>query len=134
MEDIRVCLDPVDHVDQPADVATRMALVEDARWGSPFNLRIRFLGGDEPLKEKVKKYAEEWRQYANILFTWVTQGDAEVRITFAPTGASWSEVGRDALKRTDQTIATMNYGWFNENTSDEEVRRVVLHEFGHALG
>jgi hypothetical protein len=30
--------------------------------------------------------------------------------------------------------ASMNFGWFNNNTSDEEFRRTTLHEFGHALG
>jgi len=28
----------------------------------------------------------------------------------------------------------MNYGWLDPSSSDEEVERVVLHEFGHALG
>ncbi|MBD1846725.1 LysM peptidoglycan-binding domain-containing protein [Cyanobacteria bacterium FACHB-63] len=28
----------------------------------------------------------------------------------------------------------MNYGWLKPDTSDEEYSRVVLHEFGHALG
>jgi len=29
---------------------------------------------------------------------------------------------------------TMNFGWLRSNTPNDEVRRVVLHEFGHALG
>ncbi|KAJ9643566.1 hypothetical protein H2199_004245 [Coniosporium tulheliwenetii] len=28
----------------------------------------------------------------------------------------------------------MNYGWFNEDTSEQEFSRTVIHEFGHALG
>ena len=28
----------------------------------------------------------------------------------------------------------MNYGWLTPGSSDDELRRVVLHEFGHALG
>lgn len=28
----------------------------------------------------------------------------------------------------------MHYGWFTENTPDEEFSRTVLHKFGHALG
>lgn len=28
----------------------------------------------------------------------------------------------------------MNYGWLNDASPDDEIRRVVLHEFGHALG
>ena len=28
----------------------------------------------------------------------------------------------------------MNYGWLTPDSDDDELRRVVLHEFGHALG
>jgi hypothetical protein len=28
----------------------------------------------------------------------------------------------------------MNYGWIDADSPDDEVQRVVLHEFGHALG
>jgi hypothetical protein len=29
---------------------------------------------------------------------------------------------------------TMNFGWFTPATPNDELQRVVLHEFGHALG
>lgn len=28
----------------------------------------------------------------------------------------------------------MNFGWFNDQTADDEFSRVVIHEFGHAIG
>ena len=28
----------------------------------------------------------------------------------------------------------MNYGWFNDQTTDSEFMRTTVHEFGHALG
>ncbi len=28
----------------------------------------------------------------------------------------------------------MNFGWFTDDTTDEEIRRTALREFGHALG
>ncbi len=28
----------------------------------------------------------------------------------------------------------MNFGWFDEETPDDEFRRVIVHEFGHAIG
>lgn len=65
----------------------------------------------------------------------VEEGDADVRIRFVAGGASKSILGRLAQQQqTDQTLPTMWYGGFDENTPDGEYRRVVLHEFGHALG
>jgi hypothetical protein len=28
----------------------------------------------------------------------------------------------------------MNLGWINDNKSEDDLRSVILHEFGHALG
>jgi hypothetical protein len=39
----------------------------------------------------------------------------------------------DALSRPISQ-PTMNYGWLTPNTEDGEYSRVVIHEFGHALG
>ena len=47
---------------------------------------------------------------------------------------SWSQVGKACLDIKDQTEATMNYGWFDDDTTDEEFTRTTVHEFGHALG
>ena len=65
---------------------------------------------------------------------------AEIRITFDP-GNSWSTVGRDALL-VPAGSPTINFGWFADvvtdklvsRVTDQEIRRTVLHEFGHALG
>ncbi|MCB0108238.1 MAG: hypothetical protein KDE53_20095, partial [Caldilineaceae bacterium] len=44
-----------------------------------------------------------------------------------------SYIGTDALAVTkDQP--TMNFGWLTPATPDEEYARVVIHEFGHAIG
>jgi hypothetical protein len=78
-----------------------------------------------------------WRlRHANIKFKFVASGEAEIRIAFMANDGSWSAVGRDALNRAyfPAHQPTMNYGWLTETTSDDEYSRVVLHEFGHALG
>jgi hypothetical protein len=39
-----------------------------------------------------------------------------------------------ALVYRDQQIPTMNYGWLRADSDEVAYSRVVLHEFGHALG
>ncbi len=82
----------------------------------------------------VKKYAKEWEKYANIRFDFVTDFDAAVvRVRFDKTNQSWSWVGRDVLFNPFRKY-TMNFGWFNESTTETEFSRTVSHEFGHVLG
>ena len=58
--------------------------------------------------------------------------DAQIRISFKEEG-SWSYLGKDALQIAAGK-PTMNYGWLTPDSQDQEYSRVVLHEFGHALG
>jgi len=80
----------------------------------------------------VQRYAIEWERYANIKFEFVqNMATADIRIGFLPNG-SYSYIGREALL-IPTNATTMNLGWLT-SASDAEARRVVLHEFGHALG
>ena len=63
----------------------------------------------------------------------VTSGNADIRIDVNGDGSSWSYIGTDA-ERINQNNPTMNFGWFNDSSSDSEIQRTTLHEFGHALG
>ena len=109
-----------------------IALLKQKLWATGRTLHVRFLDGDAKVQEKVAKYAQEWSQFANIHFAFDNAPDAEIRISFLQPG-SWSYIGTDALL-IPQSQPTMNYGWLTPNTSDEEYSRVVLHEFGHAIG
>lgn len=102
-------------------------------WRPGRTLRIKFLDGVPAIQGKVKKYAMTWTEYANIKFKFVQSGDAEIRITFKIKGRAWSNVGTDCLS-VPQNQPTMNFGWFDSDTPDEEYSRTVIHEFGHALG
>lgn len=101
-------------------------------WYGRRSLRVRFLDGSPVVRRRVSEKAEQWSRHANMRFEWVEQGDADIRISFTRPG-SWSFVGTCG-RPTDQSQPTMNFGWINEHTPDGEVSRVVLHEFGHALG
>lgn len=101
----------------------------------PKVLKVKFLsGGSTYVRAKVKKYAKEWEQYANVRFDFVGSNQpAEIRIIINDSGDSWSYVGKLNLV-INANEETMHYGWFDDSTSDEEFFRVIVHEFGHALG
>lgn len=110
-----------------------IAVLKNKLWAPGRTLRVRFLGGSAALQKRVQEKAMEWLNYANIKFDFGNHAQAEIRIAFTPDG-SWSWIGTDALAITNQDEPTMNYGWLTTTSTDEEVSRVVLHEFGHALG
>lgn len=128
LDALHVCIDK--HV-APAGQAERMALVKDCRWTDD-SLSIRFLDGDAGLQERVKQAARLWTQFANIRFLFGDNPEAQVRISFREPG-SWSYLGTQSLS-VPKHAPTMNFGWLTPTSPDEEVTRVVLHEFGHALG
>lgn len=119
----------------PVAVA-RMALINLKKWDNGFTLRCRFLDGDDFQKGKVKEKAQLWEDYANVTLSFVDDPDAEVRISFQADAGSWSAVGNDSLVTSyfPAYQPTMNFGWLRDDTDDREYERVVVHEFGHALG
>lgn len=58
----------------------------------------------------------------------------DILIAFNPGSGSWSYLGTDCSWFSSQNRPSMNLGWINDSTSDDELRSVILHEFGHALG
>lgn len=110
-----------------------LALEKRALWKPGRTLKIRFLGGVPPVRQKVEEIALQWTQFANLNFDFGDHPDAEIRIAFIPGMGSWSYVGTDCLAAPEDQ-PTMNLGWLTSETRDEEYSRVVLHEFGHALG
>lgn len=116
--------------------AARMAVIRTKKWPAGTTLRCLFLDGSTTMKRKVRTYAHQWEKHANIKLKFVTKAPAEIRISFYADAGSWSAVGRDALNQAYFPLhqPTMNYGWLRDKTPDDEYSRVVLHEFGHALG
>lgn len=112
---------------------TRAAFEILKLWENGRTLRCRFLDGRPEVMAKVEAIAKEWEQHANLRFEFVARGAAEIRISFAEKGFSWSTMGTDALTVPPRE-ATMNYGWLEPRTPLREYQRVVRHEFGHAIG
>ena len=116
--------------------AKRMAVTMSKRWPRGSTIMCRFLDGSAKMKKKVEAIAHQWEKHANIKFAFIASGTAQIRISFFADEGSWSAVGTDALVREYFPVhqPTMNYGWLRDDTNDGEYSRVVLHEFGHALG
>lgn len=85
------------------------------------------------MRVNVMNFAREWEQWANIRFDFVEQrAGAHIRVGFEKGWKNFSMIGKDALLLPD-FMNTMNFDEL-DSYSEREVRTVVLHEFGHALG
>ncbi len=109
-----------------------LAAITGKLWQPGRTLRVHFLDGDPQVQARVQPFADLWSDTANIAFAFVEDPEAEIRISFQNQG-SWSYIGTDALV-IPASQPTMNFGWLNRASPDEEYGRVVTHEFGHALG
>lgn len=115
---------------------TRLALPDLKMWENGTELKCRFLDGDSEQKKRVEAKAHMWEDYANITFKFGRSHDAQIRISFVADAGSWSALGTDCLVESyfPRYQPTMNFGWLRDETPDGEYERVVVHEFGHALG
>ena len=112
---------------------TKGAIVDAARWSKGTMVRIGFTDGSDDLRDRVFEVGQEWlsRTGADLKFFRRNKPeDADVRISFAQSG-SWSMLGNYAA---NERGVTMNFGDINVYSSAEDVRQVVLHEFGHMMG
>ena len=118
----------VRHVPGGLHIAHAIAPIKKM-WPNGSTLRVRFMGGTAEMHEKVKGWADQWTEHANLSFVYNNDEDAEIRVGFVQGDGSWSAVGTDALKRNWFPLneRTMNFGWELEEGT-------VLHEFGHAIG
>ncbi len=114
----------------------KAASVKAKQWEPGQTIRVKFLNGNSFVQSKVRQFAVEWENYANLKFEWVSSGSsANIKIAFregqyANETGSWSYLGTDS----NSYAHSMHFGWFDNNTTDEEFRRTTIHEFGHALG
>ncbi len=118
-------------------VLSRMAILTDNKWKKGQTVTVAFLDGSALQKKKTKKYARYWtmknKAHANLTMKFVSGKKALIRISFVADSGSWSTIGTDCnVVPADEP--TMNFGWLRDNTDDGEWERVVVHEFGHALG
>lgn len=103
-------------------------------WPNGKTITVCFVDGDPAVHKRIEPIAHEWSQYANLAFDFVKGPRADIRISFDPRTGSWSYLGVQSNAFWLFGKPSMNYGWLTPTTDEDEYRRVVLHEFGHALG
>lgn len=112
----------------------KMALQAGKKWADGKTLGVYFMDGSAAQKSRVTAQAMKWTQFANIKFDFTaSKSAAHIRISFVADDGSWSYIGTDNLGIA-KSRPTMNFGWLRDDTDDTEYERVVVHEFGHALG
>lgn len=125
-----LCDPPVSHTRS----VNRLALYLPTRWEGRRVLRVRFLDGDLAIHRRIMAIEagpDGWNSASAMRFVFVASGAAEICVTLAP-GGSWSHVGSNCLGVPAEQ-PTMSLGWAHRS-DDTELRRVWLHEAGHALG
>lgn len=114
------------------DSPVALAALTGKLWKPGRTLRVTFMDGEPGVHQRVEQFAHEWSRYANIKFVFGSDPASEVRISFLQPG-SWSYIGTDVLT-IPRNQPTMNFGWLKSSTPNDEYSRVVIHEFGHAIG
>lgn len=123
-------------ISQTAVIQQGLTGATEKMWnpGDVITVYLATNNGSEYIRQQVMQYAKVWEQYANIKFSFITDRKAaKVKVGFFSNGQSWSWLGRDVLGNPLGEY-TMNFGWFDAGTTQEEFSRTVTHEFGHVLG
>lgn len=72
----------------PEGVPPRAAAVRSKVWPNGSTLKVKLdRKASAYVREKVKQYAREWSDYANITFEFVTRGKADINVTFKAGGS-----------------------------------------------
>jgi hypothetical protein len=104
------------------------------KWKVGETIRVKFLNKNPTLEEFVKRATKEWMEYANVVFSFVEDDNAEIRIEFASDNTYWSQIGTLCKIVADPNQPTMHLGFSGLSIGDDVIYGTILHEFGHALG
>ena len=104
------------------------------QWTEIKSLKVYFIEGDTVLHDKIISIINEWTTSTRIKFERtkkITQ--SQIRVTFRSGGYS-SAVGLECIQKEYENQPTTFLEGLDTLTDKREFKRVVLHEFGHALG
>lgn len=112
---------------------TDMILDFSNKWPLGKILRVKFLNGTEQLQQKIFDVAKTWQNHANIKFEMVgLDEEAEIRIKFGGN-ENISKIGSDCLGG-DDSLPTITFLTLGSGSSEEDIQKYTLHEFGHSIG
>jgi serralysin len=130
----------------------RAVVVRTLTWKPGELVKVCFRSGTQGARARVAKYASEWMRYANIRLEFGEPGNYRncagdnseaIKIDFVdggPKSGFWSALG--TLSRKEEHSLNLAYLGRDQLPVDKqgrampeaEARRLILHEFGHALG
>lgn len=112
------------------------------RWNPAEPISVCFFGGSTQLRRDIVSTAAEWeRATPSIRFDFGDRanprlcggGFSQIRVGYSQRGY-WSFLGQDSIVYAPQTEQSLNLAMFDvARPSASQFRRVVLHEFGHAI-
>lgn len=134
---------------------SKAAYDREKMWDNGQEVVVRLLDSPKDpnvarIHERVREYAAEWCEFANLSFKFVTQGKCHITINCYPFTDSSGEhlcygvynsfIGKDSLQYL-KVVPTMNLIFdpslearVGAAEMESEFRRVILHELGHAIG
>jgi hypothetical protein len=135
---VRLAIEERESNSPTGEGAFSLAVARNRMWAAGRRLRVRFLDAQSYPNPQVRidmvlEAAREWTQYANFTLERSEDPDAELRVSFSPSGGCSSYIGTDALV-IPQALPTINLSIFGAQADPTDYRKYVLHEFGHALG
>ena len=128
---------------KPVPGGGEKAAMTDYRWQESV-VRVGFVNpiseSGKIFREKVQAIAPIWSQYANITFEFYEGWTDDVTINFEPDQAEgwgygtyfscYGRQSRDCSRSGRPSMCRV----FDPQSVESEYHRVILHEFGHALG
>ena len=135
------CTATIPPIDLNADGQLRAGALSSAIWDrpikGPLSLNVVFLDGHPTVRDLVVQHARSWEEAANVRFNFLKSErlfDAHIRITMPASRVFQSYLGCQSVL-LDRRLPSMTLGFTDDVlASPMEIRRLVLHEFGHALG
>jgi hypothetical protein len=130
----------------------RAVVARSLLWQPGEKIKVCFRSGTQKARARVAQFAGEWTKYANVVLDFGDagsprncQGDNHegIKVDFVnagPKAGFWSVIGTNSRKAEH----SVNLSYLGEDElprnkagqqmPQAEARRLVLHEFGHALG